>query len=272
MSQPSSHDPLTDDLLFSPSEIYHENSKLRLHDTRLYEWIHFINSSSPDIRHIVSKPLTGLRGYPFVALTRETRGVRLSLEEAIVGRRSERSFSGAPLSLNSLSQILFLADGVTGRQETSDGSVWELRAAPSGGGLFPIELYCIVRNVEHLERGLYVYDPRRHGLYELRRADLAAPLSQSLPSMETAIHDTAAAIMLVAVMPRIRFKYGERAYRFALLEIGHIAQNLLLAAQAEGASAVPIGGFLDDAANDVVGVDGLNEAVQYVVLIGQQNR
>ena len=68
----------------------------------------------------------------------------------------------------------------------------------------------------------------------------------------------------------MKVKYGERGYRFALLECGHIAQNLLLAAEAEGLAAVPIGGFVDDMINDLMGLDGVSEAVVYVVLAGSR--
>ena len=71
-------------------------------------------------------------------------------------------------------------------------------------------------------------------------------------------------------MNRIKFKYGERGYRFLLLEAGHIAQNLLLAAEADGMGGVAIGGFLDDPLNDLLDLDGVEEAVVYMVLAGQK--
>ena len=67
---------------------------------------------------------------------------------------------------------------------------------------------------------------------------------------------------------RCRVKYGERGYRFCLLEAGHIAQNLLLAASAEGLAALPIGGFIDDELNEMAGLDGVEAAVLYLVLVG----
>jgi SagB-type dehydrogenase family enzyme len=67
---------------------------------------------------------------------------------------------------------------------------------------------------------------------------------------------------------RSRFKYGLRGYRFALLEAGHVVQNLVLAATALGLPALPLGGWYDRRVDELVGADGLDEATVYVVLLG----
>ncbi len=77
-----------------------------------------------------------------------------------------------------------------------------------------------------------------------------------------------AAIVVTGVFWRSRFKYGLRGYRFVLLEAGHVGQNVVLAAAALGLPALPLGGFYDRPVESLVGVDGLDEAVVYVVLLG----
>ncbi len=67
---------------------------------------------------------------------------------------------------------------------------------------------------------------------------------------------------------RVQAKYGERGYRFALLESGHIAQNLLLLAGAAGLASLPAGGFFDDLLNLTLGIDGETEAATYAILAG----
>jgi SagB-type dehydrogenase family enzyme len=69
-------------------------------------------------------------------------------------------------------------------------------------------------------------------------------------------------------MGRTKFKYGERSYRFVLLEAGHIAQNILLAATGVGAAALPVGGFQDDCINELVGLDGCEDMTLYLILVG----
>jgi SagB-type dehydrogenase family enzyme len=67
---------------------------------------------------------------------------------------------------------------------------------------------------------------------------------------------------------RSRFKYGLRGYRFALLEAGHVVQNLVLAATALRLPTLPLGGWYDRRVDALVGADGLDEATVYVVLVG----
>ena len=73
---------------------------------------------------------------------------------------------------------------------------------------------------------------------------------------------------MTAMFWRSRFKYGARAYRFTLLEAGHVAQNFLLAVAALGLAAVPIGGFYDREVDSLLGVDGLYESSLYLLPLG----
>lgn len=75
-------------------------------------------------------------------------------------------------------------------------------------------------------------------------------------------------ILLVGNFGRSKFKYGERAYRFVLLEAGHICQNMLLVLNGLHHRAFPLGGFVDDVFNELIGIDGRDEAVVYGVMAG----
>lgn len=93
-----------------------------------------------------------------------------SIEQALLLRRSGRSYAGVPLTLAEVSQLLWAAQGVTDRRG--------LRTAPSAGALYPLETYVLVSKVEGLPAGVYRYQPHQHGLVETatgdRRAQLAA--------------------------------------------------------------------------------------------------
>jgi SagB-type dehydrogenase family enzyme len=80
--------------------------------------------------------------------------------------------------------------------------------------------------------------------------------------------EAAAIVAIVAVFWRSRFKYGLRGYRFALLEAGHVAQNLLLACTAADLPAVPLGGFFDARLNRLIDLNGVDEAAVYAVALG----
>jgi len=75
-------------------------------------------------------------------------------------------------------------------------------------------------------------------------------------------------LVITAMFGRTKIKYGERGYRFVLLEAGHVAQNICLAAVGMNLGACPIGGFVDDLVHEVLDVDGVDEAAIYAVAIG----
>jgi SagB-type dehydrogenase family enzyme len=79
----------------------------------------------------------------------------------------------------------------------------------------------------------------------------------------------AAYVFISAVFARSTFKYGDRGYRFILFEAGHLAQNATLTAQEMGLATTNVGGYSDRAIDRYLGVDGLNESVIYIMLLGQ---
>lgn len=137
---------------------------------------------------------------------------------------------------------------------------------PSAGGLYPLELYIIAYNVESVPASVFHYDVRGHRLDEVRSSQ-RVELSKILFVNE--IVETAAAVFVVsAVFGRTKIKYGERAYRFALLEAGHAVQNICLAARGFGVGTCAVGGFVDDEINDLIEVDGVEEATLCLVSAG----
>jgi SagB-type dehydrogenase family enzyme len=190
-----------------------------------------------------------------------------SIDCVIKSRRSLRDFTGQPISLRTLSRLLYLGDGVVKRVFGRDGAEWHLRTAPSGGGLYPVDLYFIAQRVDGLEPGLYFYDAREHSISQVRAGNLTDVLVSST-SYRYEVEHASACFILAGVVPRNKFKYGERAYRFMLLEAGHIAQNLLLAAYSSGIGGLPVGGFFDNNLNELLGLDGCDDIVLYLVLAG----
>ena len=188
--------------------------------------------------------------------------VTAGLESLIGQRRSERSFSDKPLSLPLLTKLLQLGCGVIDPEEAPPR-----RATPSGGALYPIEAYPVALAVEGLEPAVYHYAAIDHVLEHVRDAPSSAPLKDFVPPDLHAAQPPLV-IGLSAVFPRIQSKYLERGYRFALLEAGHIAQNMVLGATALGLHAVCMGGYWDEPFNDFLGLDPRREAVVYALLIG----
>jgi SagB-type dehydrogenase family enzyme len=127
-------------------------------------------------------------------------------------------------------------------------------------------VYVLVRNVSGLTPGVYRYRPALHDLESVVPRASLAELAVNPPSL-----GAAAAVFLLAATPaRSQIKYRERGYRLVLLEAGHVAQNLHLAAVAQGLRSCCVAGFLDEPARRLVGErDGSGTDVIYLVAVGR---
>lgn len=240
-------EPAIDD----PAELYHEASKLHPSLAR---------RQAAGIVRLESND--ALRAAAARAVRRNTQRRREALPppqrpactlwEAIDRRRTRRSFAGTVDDVD-LATLLDAAYGVR------DG---KRRTVPSGGALFPLELY-VVRPA----RGIHRYDPPLHALEEHDDGDAWPELVLASP-VPSLLDGAGAVILVLAVFGRTRFKYGQRGYRFALLEAGHVVQNVVLAAAALDVAALPFGGYFDARVDDLLGVDGVEESVIYAVVLG----
>lgn len=184
----------------------------------------------------------------------------LSAEAAIEARRSKRTYASGSLSLEHLSRVLHAACGIT---DEARG----FRAAPSAGALYPIDVYPVIHDVAGLEAGLYHYVPAGHELELLRRDDLRAAMVVAGIGQEM-VGRAQVCLVLSAIFQRTRWRYRERTYRYVLLEAGHIAQNVYLAATALGLGACAVGAFLDGDLNQLLRIDGRDEASLTIVTLG----
>jgi SagB-type dehydrogenase family enzyme len=193
----------------------------------------------------------------------------LPLWQVIAARRSCREFADAPIDVRDLAALLQAGYGPTHSLESENGRrALPLRAVPSGGALYPLELYVAALRVEGLLSGLYHFDPLKPVLAAALDS-LSAEDVASISTYPEIVRECAAVIFLAAVFGRTRFKYGVRGYRFALLEAGHVAQNILLTATALGLGAVPLGGYYDRLTDEFLGLDGVNESTLYMVAVGK---
>lgn len=202
-------------------------------------------------------------GLPQIALPTPRFDGGLPTEQAISSRRSARAYSGAPMTIEELSRILFAMGGISGQRWGN-----QLRTAPSSGALFPIEAYPVIHHVEGLDRGVYHYGVQQHTLARIRAADLRdTVVRQGL--MQEFLGQCNLVIFLTIIMQRMRFKYQDRSYRYGLIEAGHLGQNIYLAATSIGLGACAVGAFMDDEINGMLGVDGVEEAAIYMLAVGK---
>jgi SagB-type dehydrogenase family enzyme len=197
-----------------------------------------------------------------IPLSREFPAKSLTIMEVLKKRRSVRSFSPKPLSMANLSFLLWASTGVQRKEQGYD-----FRTAPSAGALYPIETYLVVNNVEDLEKALYHYNIEAHSLEELKVGDFAEKTAHAALEQKIFI-EAPVALIWTAVFERSKWKYAQRAYRYVYLDAGHIAQNLASSATSVGLGSCQVGAFFDDEINQIIGVDGIDESVLYLSVVG----
>ena len=262
-------DPFKDD--HSAVEVYHESTKMTLQNvTQLGTRVGTILGSTT-LRQLTMKGYKSYSAAPKTPLGTPILG-RMTLEQALRSRRSQTGgFAPDAISLAELSALLRFSFGPTTKPPASgayDPEVMHLRAAPSGGGLHPAEIYPVVMNVEGCAPGVYHYSVRDHSLEALRlgspRDQLVSALTDPMPAGSSAV-----TLVVTSVMPRTLTKYLFRGYRFLSYDQGALLQNFYLTATALGLSGCAIGGFFDDEMGRVVGVDNVNECVMALFAFGR---
>jgi SagB-type dehydrogenase family enzyme len=178
---------------------------------------------------------------------------KVTVERAIKERRTIRDFKDRPLTLMQLSQLLWAGQGIT---DVKEGK----RAAPSGGALYPLEIYAVIgkNRVEGMEAGVYRYLPEVHSILLISNGDRRKEIaSASLWQMWMA--KAPVLFIITAEYRRITGKYGERGVRYALIEVGHVGQNLFLQAEALGLGAGIVGAFSDVDVSKTMGAPSNHE-------------
>jgi SagB-type dehydrogenase family enzyme len=165
------------------------------------------------------------------------------------------------MSLAELAHLLRYSSGITDKRQG-------LRAAPSAGATYPIEVYAIANNVEGLVKGIYHYLISSHELELLREGDFRNEMSRAA-LQENMFKQANVIVALSAVFQRTQQHYRERAQRYIFFEAGHIAQNTYLIATSMGLGACAIGAFHDNEFNRLLGLDGKNESVLYLIAVGK---
>lgn len=203
-------------------------------------------------------PYKAVGGDP-VPLPAVSAAPTMTVATALSERRSRREYADRDLSAAELAWVVRSATAVT----SGDGR----RVAPSAGALYPIEAYVAVQRVAGIDPGLYHVDVRAQALEPVRRGSVAGELRLASIGQDF-VADAPAVLVLTAVFQRSRWKYHQRHYRYACWEAGHIAQNVYLAAEADDLGACVVGAFLDGPLNDLLRIDGGEEAALGLVTIG----
>lgn len=266
----------------SVGELFYENTKLsRLNSRPFGIHIGIITSISYYIEHIVnaykcyphSKRIVPESERVKYATSRDRHDMSESVKACLQERRSIRHFSSQPLALDEVKDLLMYGAGVTKEFSPSESYrdiKMSLRAFPSAGALYPLEVYLISLSVQGIGAGIYHYNVRDNVLEILKECDPKDLTRRSFDIFTmSGITNPGLIIPISAVFRRTTFKYMDRGYRFIFIEAGHLGQNFSLLANALGLGSVELGGYLDDEVNDLLGIDGVEEGVVNCMVFGK---
>ncbi|MHA1110325.1 MAG: SagB family peptide dehydrogenase [Promethearchaeota archaeon] len=202
-----------------------------------------------------------------VPATELTLGNNVNLIDAINKRASRRFFTGADLTLEELSFLLWSTQGI---KKIFPNGVNSIRTVPSGGALHPFETYLVISHVTGIEPGLYRYLPVEHKLL---------PIIQNNPDLITTVRnllhgqrlvDQASVVFIWSARPaKTEWKYGRDSLKDILISAGHICQNLYLACEAIPAGTCAVVAYDQDGLDKFLQIDGYDEISLYTAPVGK---
>lgn len=185
-----------------------------------------------------------------------------NLKDLLMKRSSYRNFSGKPVGLEQLSEILFYSAGLVGKSEG------KLRHPyPSAGGKYPIEIYPLVLYGDELKPGLYHYSPTEHAL-DILLTPLKKEDTSSIWMSQKWFRKASVILIMTAVYRRTTVKYGEKGLPFLYIEAGHIGQNIYLLAQGLGIGCCAIGQFKEKQLCELLDINPFEEYPIYYIALG----
>jgi SagB-type dehydrogenase family enzyme len=249
----------------SPAANFHVASRNQAAFKRYYKAhdIHY----EPSIRELVNDAPLEFANAQRIRLPDGDAPVDGSVLTAIKARASGRAFGDTPLGLAELATVLRHSNAVIDSVKTPDGAFYR-RAAANSGDLGSVEIYPIVLNVAGIEPGIYHFDSVRHDLTEVGLGHFGDWLREFV-LFQSELSTAAVALVLTSAVGRLQTKYGIRGYRFALLDVGHVSQNIYLVATALGVQVCASAGFIDDVVDRALGLDGVDTASMLFVLLGR---
>lgn len=240
-------------------EIFHENSKLGKFDVFApVEWIlGGMEKYAESLNYSYSER---------VDLPGEHLELEMKLSQAIGTRESLREYSDQPLSLSELDALLYYSYGIN---RSNEGTEFPrpFRNVPSGGGLFPLDIYFYTSSVEGLKPGLWHYNPKEEAIFLVSPGRKTDQISKLIAQQE--LVNAPLLVFICAHFERSLFKYRDRGYRFIFLDAGHLVQNFNLVGTSLGIGSVNIGGYFDRETDKFLDMDGLTQSTIYMIAAGK---
>lgn len=240
-------------------EVYHESAKTGKYDGALTN------------EQVVAEMNNMYDSFPYkqfesIPLPKEMAPISGSFLDVLEARVTPSEIKPEIINLKQLKTLLYSAYGVTRSNENNEYIKRPFRTVPSGGGLYPLELYFYTNGrIDGLKSGLYHYTPPADAIQLIREGNFDEEIANGIVGFQTHLaYDTTLLLFITAVFNRSTFKYREKGYRFALMEAGHLAQNFNLSATGLDLGVINIGGYHDRVIDEFLRIDGLNHSTIYM--------
>ena len=197
-----------------------------------------------------------------VKLSREVEFPKRKLSSLLLDKTPGDPAKG--IDLPTLSKLLLLTHTLTAKGRSQEGAFY-FRSAASAGALYPTEIYTAIHGAAGLDDGVYHFAMHEHGLVLLRTGGVGTFLPEAAGLAEKAV--PIVTVLLTAIFFRSAWKYRDRAYRYHLLDTGHVEENLTLALNALGLFYHVSYDFDDDRVNRFLGLDENKEVALALVFL-----
>ena len=214
---------------------------------------------------LVKAPMTAEDNH--IRLTKDFSQIPMmhNLYQLLETRQSARIYTEEELTFPQLSFLLWSCQGVKSIRGKSYAT---LRTVPSGGARHPFETYLIIRKISGLKPGVYHYLPLEHSLEFIHEGeDMDEFITKSLKGQSWAAKANVVFYWSM-VAYRAEWRYGIYAHRAALMDVGHMAENLYLACTGIGLGCCAIASFSDELCNQMFKLDGEEEFTVYAMPVG----
>lgn len=184
--------------------------------------------------------------------------------DVIKERKTVREFKNEPINIIDLMNILKYSIGENKNRKHEDIT---LRYVPSAGARYPLEAYVVVLKGNGVPKGIYHYNIKKHDLELLKSGDFTEEY-YSFCSEQDLIRKASTIIVITAIFDRTTTKYGDRGYRYIMLDSGHVGQNISLLATYNDIGSTLIGGFDDERLKKHLELNNDSENTVYVCALG----
>jgi SagB-type dehydrogenase family enzyme len=243
---------------------YHQNTNLTRQYGRGFDWVPKFDEED------LARRAADVKQYPareMISLDLKERPnlIDRSFFEILEKRRSTRFYTSEEIKFSIFSWFLHIACGVTGSEYMFGNIEVPLRSVPSAGGLCSSQLWVFPRRIEKLNNVVSFYDSINSSL---AITDIEVTNKVLEAFLDAKKCDPAVIVAISSRFDMLIDKYGQRGYRYALLDAGHLGQNIYLAANALDLGVYSSCGFIDQEINDLCGMDGMSESITYVFYLG----